>query len=176
VRRCLDVFYAVTALAAALCLVTIALLILAQVGLRFVGIQLPSADDIAGYALVGATMLGLAPTYRQNGHIRVGLLIEAFTLGSTARRWLERIVTAFAVLLVAWAAWASIKFVHESYIYNEVSQGLLPIKLWIPQSLMALGIVAFLIALVDDLITDLSGGLQSHLSQPPSEDTMPVEK
>lgn len=175
-RRALDALYLVTAWIAALSLVTIAGLILAQVGLRMFGSQLQSADDIAGFALVATTIVGLAPTYRHNAHIRVSLLIERFALGTGIRRLLERLVTAVSVVLVGWAAWASIRFVHESYLYNEVSQGLVAFKLWYPQSLMAFGFIVFFIALVDDLVTDLSGGMQSHLAHAAAGDEMPVEK
>lgn len=41
---------------------------------------------------------------------------------------------------------------------------------------MAFGFVVFLIALVDDLITDLSGGTQSHLAAASNGDEMPVER
>lgn len=175
-RRALDTLYLLTGWIAALSLVTIAGLILAQVGLRFMGSQLQSADDVAGFALVATTIVGLAPTYRHNAHIRVSLLIERFALGSPLRKQLERIVTAVSAVLAGWAAWASITFVHESYIYNELSQGLVPFKLWIPQSLMAFGFLMFFIALVDDLVTDLMGGTQSHLAHAATGDEMPVEK
>ena len=175
-RCALDYLYAATAWIAAASMVTIALLILAQVFLRLLGQQLQSADDVAGYALVGTTIVGLAPTYRHNAHIRVGLLIERFALGTPTRRLLERLVTAFAMILVGWAAWVSLRFVHESFIYNEVSQGLIPIKLWIPQSLMAFGFLVFFIALLDDLVTDLRGGTQSHLAAAADGDEMPVER
>lgn len=175
-RRALDILYALTGLLAAAALVSIALLILAQVGLRAIGLQLQSADDFAGYALVATTILGLAPTYRHNAHIRVGLLIERFPVGTAPRQLLERLVTAGSALLVGWAAWTSLKFVHESYIYNEMSQGLLAIPLWMPQSAMAFGFVVFFIALLDDLATDLAGGTQSHLAAAATGDEMPVEK
>jgi TRAP-type C4-dicarboxylate transport system permease small subunit len=174
-RRALDLLYAATALIAAAALVTIAGLILAQVTLRLFGSQLQSADDFAGYALVATTIVGLAPTYRHNAHIRVGLLIERFRPGTGLRRLIERLVTTLAAITVGWAAYASAQFVHESFIYNEVSQGLLPIKLWIPQSLMAFGFVVFFIALLDDLVTDLAGGTQSHLAQIDTSGDMPVE-
>jgi len=175
-RRALDWLYAATAVIAAAAMVGIALLILAQVALRIFGSQLPSADDFAGYALVAATIVGLAPTYRHNSHIRVGLIIERFPLGTGTRVLLERAVCAISIVLVAWAAWFSAKFVHESYIYNEISQGLLPIKLWLPQSFMAFGFIVLLVALIDDLVTDLAGGTQSHLAVAVSGDEMPVEK
>ncbi len=41
---------------------------------------------------------------------------------------------------------------------------------------MAFGFVMFFIALVDDLVTDLMGGTQSHLAHAATGDEMPVEK
>lgn len=174
-RRLLDTLYAATAFLAATSLITIALLILAQVTLRLFGSQLQSADDFAGYALVATTVLGFAPTYRHNTHIRVSLILDRFRPGTAARKLIERLVTTLAAILVAWAAWVSTKFVYESFIYNEVSQGLLAIPLWMPQSFMAFGFIVFFIALLDDLIVDLMGGIQSHLAVAATGDEMPVE-
>lgn len=175
-RRALNSLYAITAALAAASLILIAVLILLQVMLRLLGTQIKSADDIAGYALVATTLLGLAHTYRHNAHIRVGLLVERFPLGTKVRGMIEKGVTLFAALLVGWAAWVSTRFVYQSYSYHDVSQGLLAIPLWIPQSLMAFGFIVFFIALVDDLIVDVMGGVQSHLAAAASGDEMPVEK
>jgi TRAP-type C4-dicarboxylate transport system permease small subunit len=175
-RRALDLLYGFTALAAAASLITIALLILAQVALRLFGTQLQSADDIAGYALVGTTILGLTTAYRHNAHIRVSLFIDRLPLGTPARKMLERAICGFAAFLMGWAAYVTTRFVHESFVYNEVSQGLLAIPLWIPQSLMAFGFAVFFVALLDDLVTDLTGGTQSHLAVAATGDDMPVER
>jgi len=175
-RRALDSLYAFTAFVAAASLVGIALLVLAQVFLRTIGGQVPSADDFAGFALVATTIVGLAPTYRHNAHIRVGLLIERFPLGSSSRKLLERLVVMGSLVLVGWASLQCVRFVHESYIYNELNQGLVAVQLWYPQSLMAFGFVVFFIALLDDLIVDLMGGTQSHLSNIDTSNEMPVEK
>lgn len=175
-RRALDALYAFTAFLAATAMVAIAALILIQVVLRLFGTQLKSADDFAGYALVGTIALGLAPTYRHNAHIRVGLLIERFALDTALRRALELFVVSLSLVMVAWATWISITFVHESYIYNEMSQGLLAIPLWMPQFFMAFGFVTFFVALLDDLVVHLKGGTQSHLAVTNTGDEMPVEK
>lgn len=175
-RRVLDSLYSLAGFIAATSLITIAVLVLLQVALRAFGTQIPSADDFAGFALIATTIVGLAPTYRHNSHIRVGLVIDRFPVGSSTRKLLERLVVSASALLVGWAAWYSFKFVHESYIYNEINQGLLSIKLWYPQSLMAFGFIVFFIALLDDLVTDLMGGTQSHLAVVDTGDEMPVEK
>jgi TRAP-type C4-dicarboxylate transport system permease small subunit len=175
-RRALNAFYGFTVFLAAAAMVSIAGLILVQVVLRLFGTQLKSADDFAGYALVATIMLGLAPTYRHNAQIRVGLIIERFALHSPIRRMLELFVVALSFVLVAWASWISLHFVYESYIYNEMSQGLLAIPLWMPQFFMAFGLTSFALALLDDLIVHLMGGMQSHLAHKTSADEMPVEK
>lgn len=175
-RRALDQLYRLCGVLAAFAMLLIAALILVQVALRFVGGQIKSADDIAGWALVATIILGLAPAYRHNSHIRVTLLIDRFSLGTITRTFLERAVTALSVVLVGWAAYVSIHFVWESYTYNELNQGLLAVPMWIPQSFMAFGFIVFFIALLDDLIVDLTGGTQSHLAAASNGDEMPVER
>jgi TRAP-type C4-dicarboxylate transport system permease small subunit len=157
-----DSIYKLTGVMAVACLGAIAIVVLADVALRQFGGQIKSSDDFAGYALVGAAMLGLGPTYRHGDHIRVGLVLDRFT-GAT-RRYIEILVLGIAVVMVAWATWWIGKFVHESWLYNEVSQGLLIIKLWIPQSLMLIGLGVLLLALVEDLVRMLRGKPASYMT------------
>jgi TRAP-type C4-dicarboxylate transport system permease small subunit len=175
-RRALDRLYWLAGFLAAVAMLTIAALILIQVTLRFFGSQIKSADDIAGWALVATIILGLAPAYRHNSHIRVTLLIDRFALGTSVRRQIERAVTALSVLLAGWATYVAALFVWESYIYNELNQGLLAAPMWIPQFFMAFGFLVFFVALLDDLIVDLRGGTQSHLEAAATGDEMPVER
>ena len=47
--------------------------------------------------------------------------------------------------------------VLDSYRYNEVSFGIIPIPLMYPQAVMTLGLFVLAIALLDDLVTSLRG-------------------
>jgi ABC-type spermidine/putrescine transport system permease subunit II len=49
--------------------------------------------------------------------------------------------------LVYWA----FDFVYFSFIFDDISPGLLAIPFWIPRLAMALGTLVFLVALLDDL-------------------------
>ncbi len=49
-----------------------------------------------------------------------------------------------------------------SFTTHDVSQGLVPVPLWIPQSGMALGVAILLIALLDDLVLVLSRKTPSY--------------
>jgi hypothetical protein len=50
-----------------------------------------------------------------------------------------------------------------SHVINDVSQGLVAVPLWLPQSGMALGLIIIAIALLDDLVVLLAGGTPSYL-------------
>jgi TRAP-type C4-dicarboxylate transport system permease small subunit len=161
-RRALDLLYGLSAFLAALSLVAIALTIIVQVVARALAIQVPSADEFAAYFLVATGFLALGPTYRRGEHIRVGLLIDRF--GGAGRRVVEILVLAVAIVAVAWATWWIGRMVHDSWRFHELSQGLIPVPLWIPQSAMLVGFAVFLIALVEDLVTGLRGGTPSYLA------------
>ena len=76
VRPALDGLYRLSAGLAAFCLAAIAALVVIQVTGRLLGILVPGADDLAGYALMASTFLALASTLRAGVHIRVTLLVR----------------------------------------------------------------------------------------------------
>ncbi len=49
-------------------------------------------------------------------------------------------------------AWAVTKFVYQSWQFNEVAQGLIKLPIWIPQTSFVLGVLIFLVAIIDELI------------------------
>jgi TRAP-type C4-dicarboxylate transport system permease small subunit len=164
--------YRLTGLLACLSMVAIALIILADVALRQFGGQLRGADDFAVYALCATGLLGLAPTYRRGEHIRVGLLIDRIT-GRT-RHLVEIVVLVLAVLAVGWGTWWAGHFVYDSWRFNELGQGLVPVKLWIPQLSMVIGLGVFLLALVEDLVRAVTGGTPSYITAASGETELPM--
>jgi TRAP-type C4-dicarboxylate transport system permease small subunit len=167
-RRSLDALYGITAALAGLALVAIAGLILAQMAGRWVGFQVRSADEFAGYALVATSFLAMGPTYRRGEHIRVGLLIDR--LKGAARRVAEAAVLVFALACVTWGTWWAGRFVYDSFRFHELSQGLVPVPLWLPQAPMALGLAVFAIALLDDLFAHARGRPLSFQSNAAPQD------
>jgi hypothetical protein len=91
-RRFLDRLYAASGALAAVCLGSIALVMLAQAGMREFGYLLRGADDIVSWLCAAAAFLALGHTFRRGELVRVGLLIEhlpprarrRFALGFTA--------------------------------------------------------------------------------------------
>lgn len=145
---------------AALAVATICLLTLASSIGRAFGVVVPSANELAGYAMAAASFLALAPTLRAGGHIRVQLLLGA--LPPAARRWLELWCIAMSLALVGYLAWWSVDLARQSYVFGDVSPGLLPVPLWIPQGLMALGAVTLALGLIEALVDCLRGRTPPH--------------
>lgn len=159
-RRFLDQMYLGGAVLAAICLLAIAALILAQIAGRWFGIIVPAAEEFAGFLMAAATFLALAWTLRDGGHIRVTLLIR--NISPRFRRLQEVLVLLLAVALGACLSVAAIALVLESYEFHDVSAGYIAVPLWIPQLPMALGLVLFTIALLEELLSLLAGHSPSY--------------
>lgn len=166
-RRGLDRLYLVSGWLAAVFIALIGLLVVCQVSLNAVdrlstlltgsaiGLTIPSYAEITGFFLAAASFLALAHTLRDGGHIRVTLLISQF------RPRLERAFEVWCLLVAAattvYFAWYAFLLVHESFVYHDLSAGMVAIPLWIPQSAMLAGLVVLAISLLDELVRTLRG-------------------
>lgn len=154
-RGALELLYKASGLVAGFFLVAIAALTAAQIVGRQFGFAAYSYDDFAGFCLAATSFLGLAFTFRDNEHIRMTLLLDHVQGG--LRRALERACLALAALMVGYFAWYACDMTLVSYRLHDVSQGLVAVPLWFPQSGMALGLVILFIAVADDFVAALRG-------------------
>ena len=166
-----DHLYLGSGIASGTCIVLIMLIILAQIVGRLFGFIIPSAEDFSGYCLAAATFLGLAYTFRSGGHIRVTLLIHR--LPDALANWVEAGVLILAFGLTSFMSFYSIHLVWESYVFNDVSYGYIPVPLWIPQVPLAIGCVALNLAVLDDLIGLFLGRTPSYKTH---EDELNLEE
>ncbi len=66
-------------------------------------------------------------------------------------------------MATAYLAWSACLFTHESWEFNDVAQGLLPLPMWIPQLSFAIGSVLLLVAVLDEFLIVLRGGTPSFV-------------
>jgi TRAP-type C4-dicarboxylate transport system permease small subunit len=90
--------------------------------------------------------LALAGTLRNGDHIRVSILLQG--VGPAVARLLNIWALAVAFALAAFFTWHALALVLDSYRYNEVSFGIIPIPLMFPQAVMTLGLFVLAIALL----------------------------
>ncbi|MER3480525.1 MAG: TRAP transporter small permease [Meiothermus sp.] len=162
-RKLLDGLYRFSSFMAGLLVVFIFLIILVQIAGRRFGVAIPSANELAGFAMAGATFFALAPTLRAGAHIRVSVLLGR--LRGRIRQSLEALACTFCLLAAGYATYHLGVLVWNSYRFGDLAPGLLPLPLWIPQSLLALGMGVFTLALADALWSLLHGELPPFLRE-----------
>lgn len=163
-RRFLDWLYLATAWVSAFTILAIAVLISAQVfvnfGTRVLGLPLPSTipsyADFSGFMLAGATFLAMPYTFRTGGHIKVSLVTAR--LSDRLRLWAEVAALTGAAFLTGFAVYYIWALVAESIHFKDVSNGTVPIPLWIPQSAMGVGMTLLCVAVIDSLFQTIIGG------------------
>lgn len=159
-RRFLDRLYAASGALAALSLASIAVVMLAQAGMREFGYLLRGADDIVSWLCAATAFLALGHTFRRGELVRVGLLIEHLPAGPRRKFALGAlgVTLAFAGYMV----YAVVHFVYESWKFNEVAQGLIQIPIWIPQMSFAAGSLILFIAVLDEFVVLVRGGTPAY--------------
>lgn len=174
-RRFLDALYEAAGYAAACALLTIFGLVAFQIlgrlydgalrvmGLPAAGFVVPSIAEICGFLLAAASFLALARTLTAFAHIRVGMLVDRFP--PRIRRWSEVAAGGAASLIAAYATVALARLTWKSISFNDVSYGIVPVPLGLPQAVMTVGLAILTIALVD-LTTRVARGRVSLRSGP----------
>lgn len=148
-RRFLDRLYLGAGVLAAAAIAAICVLMLAQAAGRETGILIAGADDIVAWLCAASAFLALGHTFRAGDLVRVGVFLDR--LPERARWGGEVLALAITALFTAYMLWAVVRFVFDSYQFNEVAQGLIKVPIWIPQLSLVAGIAIFFVAVIDEL-------------------------
>lgn len=155
--RTLDRIYLGAGMLAGGCIVAICLLVSAQIVLNGLGrafpgtfpTTIPSYADFAGFMLAAATFLALAHTLRAGGHVRVTLLTQA--LPRRAGIAADAAVLLLGLGLSGAVAWYMAALTLESLHYGDMSTGIVPVPLALPQAVATAGLILLCVALVHTL-------------------------
>ena len=142
--------YTASGLLSALAIVLICGLILAQVVARNLGSTVPDAEEFAAWAMAAAGFLGLPYALHHGAHIRVGVV--ARFVPASLHRFMEILASLVGLGLSGYLAWNVSAFVLESYQFHEVSQGLVPMPMWVPQLSMVIGSVLLTLGFAERLV------------------------
>jgi TRAP-type C4-dicarboxylate transport system permease small subunit len=145
--------------AAALCIVLIFVAMICASALRQLGVAVAGVDDVVSWLTAAAASLGMA--FRNGDFVRMTLIIDR--LPSRRRRIVETTALAIALVGTAYAAYWVVRSVYESWVYQEMTSGLLVMPLWVPQISFAIGTVLLFIALADEFINVVRGGTPSYV-------------
>jgi len=174
IRTCLDRLYLFSGIAAGVFLVLIfGIMMFMSLG-RQVGWNIPAGDDFASWCMAAMAFLGLAHTFRRGEIIRVGVLIEQVT---GKKRWaLEVLALSIATTFTLYFTWYAVAMTYDSWRFNDMSQGVLAVPLWIPQIGYSGGLLILAVALVDEMVHVLRGNKPTYEKEPPSSPDEFVER
>ncbi|MFW6024011.1 MAG: TRAP transporter small permease [Dichotomicrobium sp.] len=119
-------------------------------------LTIPSYADISGYLLAAASFLALAYALQRGGHIRVTLVL---TMAGPGFRYVADAVSlAVCGVISALATYYVALMTYQSYVFNDLSPGILAIPVWIAQVPVTLGLAILTVAFADLLIQTLRNG------------------
>lgn len=142
--------YRLSGLLSAASLVLICVMIIAQVVARNLGSTVRDAEEFAAWAMAAAGFFGLPYALHCGSHIRVSAVTRF--LPETVHHGMEVLASVIGLALALYLAWYCNAFVLESWRFNELSQGLVPVPLWIPQLPMAVGSALLAVAFGERLV------------------------
>ena len=160
-RRFLDALYLGAGYVAACCILLIMLLMIAQSILREMHVRTGAVNDVVAWLCAAAAFFAMAHAFKHGDFVRVTLLLEK--VSPAAQRRFEMGALAIAAVAVGYLAWWANRFTWDSFVFDETAQGMLPIKMWIPQSTFAIGAILLFVAVVDELVIVLRGGRPSYV-------------
>ena len=160
-RTGLDFVYQAAAVLGAVCIALICVLMVTQSLGRQFGFATGAVNDIVSWLCAAAAFLTMAHAFKNGDFVRVTLVLEK--VQPQIRRWLEISSLLIATVAVAYLAWWACRFTYQSWEFKELAQGLLPLPIWIPQASFALGAVLLLVAVVDECVIVLRGGVPTFV-------------
>jgi TRAP-type C4-dicarboxylate transport system permease small subunit len=173
-RQLLDRLYLAAGWLSAACFVTIALMVTVQLVGRIVdsamrllgmtpyGFIVEGLAEIAGYLLATASLLALGLALKSAFHIRITMLLGL--LPSRPRWFFELFAISVSTAFAAYMTLRMGLLAYDSWVYNEVSFGLVAVQLAYPQAAMAFGLLVLTIALVDELVITFTSGKPSFVA------------
>lgn len=152
-----DVLAAIVRGITGLALIALVLLVCAEIVTRFFfNHSLMVVEELAGYLVVGLTLLGASLSLRSNSLFQVGFVLQALPVAT--QRLLNLLFMLLSLGVCGVLIWQTFKLVMSSYARGNVAPTTLMTPLWIPQLLVPLGLSMIAIFIVEKLIVTLRAG------------------
>ena len=131
--------------------VVLMVLIFIEVSMRYITGRPPMvADEFGGYLLVGITMIGLAYTLKEKGHVRVEMVVDRVSLKT--RKWMRVISLSLATVFTPFLIFGSYELVAFSHRLGAKSSTWVRTLQEIPQSILIIGTILLFLQLIVMLV------------------------
>lgn len=151
-RRALPRLEAVCLWLAGACLAAMLVVILVEVVTRALfHFSFEVVDEVGGYLTVALSFLALAPAQARKAFHNVGLVYDR--MSAPLRRACDILFLALSLAFSVTVLGAIVRYVYRSWQQGDVTSTVLRTPLWIPQSVMVLGMLALCWVLAAELAT-----------------------
>ncbi|MVW78469.1 TRAP transporter small permease subunit [Bordetella sp. 02P26C-1] len=147
-----------SALAAGLASVLLVLMVahtVLEIALRTVGMSTHVLDELVGYELAAMVFLGLGQALRQGALIRVDILLSK--LRGRARRAVEALGAFLSLLAVGFLCYYFYLAITRFLARGTLSNSVIAVPLWIPNTIIMVGLIIFGLQLIAYLLRMISG-------------------
>lgn len=149
-------------LAALNVLIIFILMIYASIGRSF-ELRVSWINDVVSWLCAAAAFLGMAYSFRNGDFVRVTLLLEF--ISKSNQRVLEIISLMIALCSITYLSYWAVLFTYESWSFKDMAGNMVAIPIWIPQMSFVIGSIVLLIAVLDECITVIQGGIPSYITK-----------
>jgi len=161
VKRFLALLYDAAGYLAAFFVFGIFAVMIAQTAMREFGMKTSGADDLTKWFSAAAAFLAMAHAFRHGDFVRVTLLVEH--VGPRARRVLEIASLAVGAAFCGYLAFWATRSTYESWLYKDMSDGVIAVALWIPQLAFVIGTVLLAVAVLEQLVVVVRGAKPAYV-------------
>ncbi len=142
-------------LSSVLILALVALITVEIIGRSLFDYSTMLADEYSGYFFLASVFLGLAYTFRENGHIRITIITSK--LSSNIKRWADILSGLMLLAMLFFALYYSWNFMIESKEMEMVSEGVSETPLYLTQIPIVVGLSIFSVAVVAFILKRIQG-------------------
>lgn len=135
----------------AMFMVLIVVLIAVEILLRSVfKVSTLISDEYSAYFFVGVVLLGLAYTFKEEGHIKITLVTSV--LGKRGQAALDILSTVVAVAMTSFALYYASAMVYDSWLLDMRADSISETPIYLSQLAIPLGLLMFDLQLVARLL------------------------
>jgi len=149
-RRFLDALYAGSLGLAGLFLVGIFGLMVGEAVFRTAGSYITGANELIGWFCAAAGFLALPATFKGGDMVRVSYVVDALPAPGRKAALLGCLLVA--LVFVGYMGLAVGAYLYEGWRSEELTQGMILIPVWIPQSSFLVGVALLWVAVLDELV------------------------
>jgi TRAP-type C4-dicarboxylate transport system permease small subunit len=110
-------------------------------------------DEMSVFLIVGAVFMSAAAVQAQRGHVGIESIVSL--LSPVANRWRQIVVDIATFVFCAYFSWKSALLLHEAWVDGYRSSSTWQPPLWIPYSLMTVGMTLLTVQLLLQIVNQL---------------------